>query len=88
MRSLIFLFFLALPPLLMWWMLRVQRRVRERMRGSRPDDSPFAATPGYVDEVGGAGGLSYGRASDATDLLMPNGPVDEPDGIKAIQGRR
>jgi hypothetical protein len=81
------LFFLAVPALLMWWMITVQRRVRDRMRGKRPDEAQLAEALPYEEAERGADGLSYGRATPG-EPLRPAGLTPEIDGIQALQGRR
>jgi hypothetical protein len=89
MWTLVPLFFLALPALLMWWMLTVQRRVRARMREQRqrPDETRFPEVPPFEEGERAADGLSYGRAMPG-EPLRPAGLTPEIDGIQALQGRR
>lgn len=84
---LVTLFFLALPALLMWWMITVQRRVRARVRGQRQEAEAVPDEPPYEETERGADGLSYGRATPG-EPLRPAGLTPEIDGIKALQGRR
>ena len=81
------LVFLALPALLMWWMVTVQRRVRERMRGRRPEAGELPETLPFEEAERGADGLSYGRATPG-EPLRPVGLTPEIDGIQALQGQR
>jgi hypothetical protein len=85
MATLIILLCMAAPPFFMWWMLRVQRRVRAQMRVDR-EAKHHPDQPAYVDEVHRIDGLAYGRP---TQTLLPPAP-DPGDlaGIKAIEGRR
>jgi hypothetical protein len=77
----------AAPPLLMWWMLRVQRRVRAQARLKREEEPRMPAETAYVEAERGADGLSYGRTSGG-EALRPEGLTPELDGIQALQGRR
>jgi hypothetical protein len=89
MAEIIVLLALAAPLVLMWWMIRVQRRVREQMRGRRADDARAAAPLGYVDAERGADGLTYGRRMDPAESFgAPDPLAGELDGIKALEGRR
>ena len=89
MATLIVILCLVSPFLLMWWMVTLQRRVRAQPRTAEEDESDLPPSPAYVEEVRGADGLSYGRRSDASDVLLPpRASEGELDGIKALQGRR
>ena len=80
---------LATPLFLMWWLIRVQRRVREQMRERRAAREPMPATIGYVDSEQGNDGLSYGRRMDPSESFGVSSPLPaELDGIKALEGRR
>jgi hypothetical protein len=76
------------PPLLMWWMITVQRRVRRQSRERRPETSELPQAPAFVDATRGDDGLTYGRVHPGTDPLAALGPTPELDGIQALQGRR
>ena len=56
---------LATPPLLMWWMIRVQRRVRAM---ARKPEKPYSQP--YVDEIRSEDGLSYGTRFNPNDELI------------------
>jgi hypothetical protein len=87
MWMLVTLFFLAVPALLMWWMITVQRRVRARIRAQRPEKRELPEVPAYEEGERAADGLSYGRAMPG-EALRPAGLTPEIDGIQALQGRR
>jgi hypothetical protein len=87
MALLVILVCFAIPPLLMWWMITVQRRVRARAREQRPNQAQLPAVLAYEDAERGADGLTYGRAMPG-EGLRPAGLTPEIDGIQALQGRR
>ena len=75
---------LATPPLLMWWMVRVQRRVRTM---ARKPETPYSQP--YEDEVRAADGLSYGRRFNPNDeLISATHASDARTFEKDIQGIR
>jgi len=86
LSTLFFLVCLTAPIAIMWWLLRVQRRVRALPRKAGADVPEIAA---YTDEVRSANGLSYGRAFDVNDeLLAATRQSDEPSDVKNLQGQR
>jgi hypothetical protein len=87
MALLVTLLCLAAPPLLMWWMITVQRRVRAEMRMKRESEARLPAEPAFIDAETGPDGLSYGRMAPV-EPLRPEGLTPELDGIQALQGRR
>jgi hypothetical protein len=77
---------LIAPVALMWWLLRVQRRVRALPRKAGAGVPEVAA---YTDQVRGADGLVYGRAFEVNDeLLAATRRSDEPSDVKNLQGQR
>lgn len=89
MASLIVILCLIAPPLAMWWMVVVQRRVRAQMRARREEEGRLRPGIGYVEEERGADGFSYGRRSEIGEALPPpSGIHEEVDGVRALQGRR
>jgi hypothetical protein len=77
---------LIAPFALMWWLLRVQRRVRALPR--KDEAEPRFGAP-FTDEVRSADGLVYAKAFDVNDeLLEATRRVAEPSDVKNLQGIR
>jgi hypothetical protein len=89
MGPILFLFLLASPFLIMWWMVTVRNRVRSLPRGpEREEEAPPFETP-YEETLTAADGLIYARSFAVNEeLITATRKGNEPDGIKALQGRR
>ena len=77
---------LLAPFAIMWWLLRVQRRVRAMSR--RPETAVPDAVA-YTDEMRSADGLIYSRRFEVNEeLLAADRRSGEPSDLKNLQGQR
>lgn len=81
---------LVAPFLIMWHLIRVQRRVKEIMRVRREEERREARVEEpWVEAQRGADGYTYARAYSPDDqLLAAARKADESDIFKDLEGRR